>query len=162
MCLSRFVISLLLPFAAAASAAPATMPTTPQYEDVYDYFTSDAQYEAWYALTSQLRSNFDDICGDTFCEGDYSNIESLRLRCSVEDSSGRIGRCLWIFAGSYEDIDADTGRISVNAHVWRCRLPLAPHTTIDGLLSALAGNSPLQTPLPGTQTSIYDGLGDCL
>ena len=70
------------------------------YIDVYEYFTTDAQYEAWFTLTAQLNHDFDDICGDTFCEGDYSNIESLRFRCSVEQTTGRVGRCLWIFAGS--------------------------------------------------------------
>jgi hypothetical protein len=164
--LSRLLMPLLMLFSAIAGAAsptpPATQSVPPHFVDVYEYFTSDAQYEAWYTLTTQLRRNFDDICGDTFCEGDYSNIESLRFRCSVEQTTGRVGRCLWIFAGSYEDIDADTGKIIVQSHVWRCRTPLAPHMTIDALLTSLAGESPLHATLPGTQTSIYDGLGDCL
>jgi hypothetical protein len=151
---------------AAPAAAPAGVPSAadapPRYVDVYGYFTRDEQYEAWYRLTTQLRRDFDAICGDTFCEGDYSNIESLRLRCSVELATGRIGRCLWVFAGSNEDVDPDTGRIVVQAHVWRCRLPLAPRTTMDAFLTALSVPSPLYAALPGTATSIYDGLTDCL
>jgi len=132
------------------------------YVDVYDYFTSDAQFEAWYSLRTRLEAGFDDICGDTFCEGDWSNITPLRLRCSVQRGSGRIGRCVWSFAASNEEIDARTGAIDVETHAWECVLPIAPHTPIDALLAALAGDDPLQTPLPGTDRTIYDGLGDCL
>jgi hypothetical protein len=132
------------------------------YIDVYEYFNTDAQYDAWYNLTMQLDQNFDDVCGDTFCEGDYSNIQSLRLRCSVEQRGGQIGQCVWIFAGSYEDIDPANGHVGVNSQVWQCLLPIAPHTTIDGLMTALAGNDPLRTTLPGTQVTIYDGLADCI
>lgn len=157
------VLALTSTLAVAAPSAPVELSTTaPHFVDVYEYFSNDAQYEAWYTLTTQLRRNFDDICGDTFCEGDYSNIQSLDFRCSVEQTSGRIGHCVWVFAGSYEDIDADTGRINVQSHVWRCRAALAPRTSIDALLVALAGDSPLQATLPGTQATIYDGLADCL
>ena len=132
------------------------------YVDVYEYFTEDAQFDAWYSLRTRLEADFDDLCGDTFCEGDWSNITPLRLRCSVQRGSGRIGRCVWSFAASNEEIDAHTGAIAVETHAWECALPLASHTTIDALLAALAGDGPLQTPLPGTGRSIYDGLGDCL
>lgn len=159
----RAIAPILFAGAAALPAAPASaQQAPPRYVDVYSYFSSDAQYEAWYALTRQLKRDFNDICGDTFCEGDYGNIESLSLRCSVEQASGRIGRCVWVFAGSNEDVDPDSGRVVVQAHVWRCRLPLAPQTTMDAFLQALSGPSPLDTALPGTTTSIYDGLTDCL
>jgi hypothetical protein len=132
------------------------------YVDVYEYFTTDAQFEAWFTLTTQLNQDFDNICGDTFCEGDYSNIQSLRLRCSVQQSGGRIGQCLWIFAGSYEDIDPANGHVGVSSQVWPCMLPLAPNSTIDELMSALAVPHPLHATLPGTQVTIYDGLAECI
>lgn len=147
----------------AAHLAPAAAQSTrPRYVDPLEYFTTDAQFDAWFTLTTQLRQNFDDVCGDTFCEGDYSNIESLRLRCSVLQDSGRIGRCVWIFAASNEDIDRAFGRILVQTQDWECRLPIASDTGIDALMAALAGDSPLFAMLPGTQTTIYEGLGDCL
>jgi hypothetical protein len=164
----RFPIRSLattLALAGVTLAAPVRAATpTPHavFVDAYDYFSSDAQFEAWDAVTSQLVRNFDDICGDTFCEGDYSNIQSLRYRCSVEQSTGRIGTCVWIFAGSYEEIAEGNGRIAVTSQVWTCRSPIAPNTTIDGLLDALAGDSPLYTTLPDTQTTLYDGLADCM
>jgi hypothetical protein len=69
---------------AAAPIAPATAASSSDYVDISSYLTSDADINAWYSITSQLRKNFDDVCGDTFCEGDYSNIESLDYRCSVD------------------------------------------------------------------------------
>jgi hypothetical protein len=147
---------------AAAHPLQAAVPSTRPYVDVYEYFTTDAQFEAWFALRAGLEADFDDICGDTFCEGDWSNITPLRLRCSVQLGSGRIGDCVWSFAASNEEIDASSGAITVESHAWQCVLPLATHTTIDALLAALAGEAPLQAPLPGTEISIYDGLGNCL
>jgi hypothetical protein len=113
-------------------------------------------------MLSGLKRDFDQICGDTFCEGEYSNIESLRYRCSVRQASGRIGQCVWLFAASNEEIDPETGEVVAAPNFWRCPTPLAPNTTIEELLAAVAGQSPLRAPLPRTDRSIYDGLVDCL
>ena len=134
----------------------------PPFVDPYSYFSEDAQYEAWFALRAGLELGFEAICGDTFCEGDYSNITPLRFQCSVQLRSGRIGACTWTFAASNEEIDPASGQMSIDAPIWRCSVPLAPHVTIDDLLVALAGNEPLHATLPGDAGSIYDALGDCL
>jgi hypothetical protein len=147
---------------AAAHPLQAAVPSTRPYVDVYEYFTTDAQFEAWFALRAGLEADFDDICGDTFCEGDWSNITPLRLRCSVQLGSGRIGDCAWSFAASNEEIDPRGGAIAVDTQTWQCPLPIAPHTTIDALLAALAGEDPLHAPLPGTPLSVYDALSSCL
>lgn len=133
-----------------------------QYVDVSAYIQGDDQINAWYGMTWQLKRDFDDICGDTFCEGEYSNIEALRYRCSVHQVSGRIGMCLWMFAASHEEIEPATGKIGVEQAFWRCRTPLAPGTTLEELLAAVDGQSPLYAALPGGQGSIYEGLIDCL
>lgn len=156
---------LLMAHDTTAAAAPArTLASTPQtgYVELGSYLTSESEINAWYEALYHLRENFDEICGDTFCEGDYSNIYALRFRCSVEQSSGVIGRCVWVFAASNEEIDPATGKIQVTPKVWRCRAPLAPKTTVSALLGALAGERPLYATLPGTTVSIYDGLIDCL
>lgn len=134
----------------------------PPFVDPYSYFTEEAQYEAWYALRAGLELGFEDICGDTFCEGDYSNIAPLRFQCSVQLRSGRIGSCTWSFAASNEDIDAGTGGLSVDVPAWNCPITLAPDVTMAQLLVALAGEQPLFMPLPGGTDSIYDHLVDCL
>lgn len=135
---------------------------SPEYVDVSAYLTADADIEAWHTLVLNLKRNFDDICGDTFCEGEYSNIQSLRYRCSVDRQTGKMGSCVWAFAASNEEISPLTGKIVVDAQVWRCRSPLARGTHIRDALAALAGPSPLYAPLPGTGRSIYDGLSACL
>jgi hypothetical protein len=152
----------LLMLSSMAATAAVESAAVSNYVDLGDQLSSDAEITAWYEALYHLRENFDDICGDTFCEGDYSNIYALRFSCSVEQSSGVIGRCVWVFAASNEEIDAATGKIQVTPKVWRCRSPLAPKTSVSALLGALAGERPLYATLPGTSVSIYDGLIDCL
>lgn len=156
--LSACALATLAMFTAGAGAQSMRA----AYVDPFSYFTTDAQFEAWLSLRARLAADFDDICGDTFCEGDWSNITALRLQCSVQRVSGRIGECVWSFAASNEDIDANGGAVGVETHAWQCVLPIAPHTTIDALLAALAGDGPLYLSLPGTQASAYDALADCL
>lgn len=154
-------LSLLLSLALAAGSAGAQ--TAPrEYIEAGSWVSTDADVEAWYTLLANLRRNFDNICGDTFCEGDWSNIRALRMRCSVETTGGTIGRCVWVFAASNEEVDAPTGRILVDTRTWRCRVPIVRGTTLHELLAALAGNEPLYAPLPRGGPSIYDGLIDCL
>ena len=149
------VLAAMLLMASAGAAAG-------EYVDAGSYLRSDAEYEAWYGLQHGLRQNFDDICGDTFCEGDYSNIQSLRFRCSVDKASGALGQCVWLFAASNESVDPATGKVAARFQHWRCRAPLAPGTTLEAFLSALAGERPLYANLPGSERSLYDGLIDCL
>lgn len=156
------IVALVAAATLAATTASAQSTARAAYVDPYDYFTTDAQYEAWYSLRARLAAGFDQICGDTFCEGDFSNITPLRFECSVQRGSGRIGSCVWSFAASSEEIVPATGRIEVLQPSWQCPIPLAPHTTIDALLAGLAGDDPLDTPLPGTTLSIYDALAHCL
>jgi hypothetical protein len=147
----------------AAQALPARADAwRPPFVDPYSYFTEDAQYEAWYALRAGLELGFEDICGDTFCEGDYSNIAPLRFQCSVQLRSGRIGACTWSFAASNEEIDAGTGQLAVDVPAWTCSIALAPGVTMTQLLVALAVDEPLFAPLPGGTDAVYDSLVDCL
>lgn len=132
------------------------------FVDAVEYLDSEEDFRAWLQLRANLRKNFDDICGDTFCEGDYSNIETVVFRCSVGQRSGVLGQCLWVFGGSYEDIDAKSGAITTEARTWACTSPLVPGTTMAALLKALSGPDPMDAPLPGTSTTLYDGLIDCL
>ncbi|RNF86139.1 hypothetical protein [Montanilutibacter psychrotolerans] len=133
-----------------------------RYTDVGSYLVDEASIEAWYTATHRLREQFDDICGDTFCEGDYSNLQELRYTCSVDRVSGILGQCVWGFAGSIDEVDPYNGRVLVDARAWQCVTPLAPRTTVAQLITVFAGGSPLYALLPGTDRSIYDGLVDCL
>ena len=129
-----------------ASAAP--MPAQARYFDMTSYLTSDADFDAWSTFRDRLRQNFDDICGDIFCEGDYSNIQPLRYRCSVNRVTGRLAMCMWMFAGSNEEIEPATGEIAIQDMAWHCRTPLVAGTTAGELLAAMQGDGPLDAPLP--------------
>lgn len=156
MAASCVAISSLSPLSEARAQDPG------DYVDVSSYLQTDAQYEGWSHLRLGLARDFDAICGDTFCEGDYSNIQPLRYLCSVQASTGRIGMCAWVFAASNEEIDPATGRIVVQRMSWRCRTPLARRTTIDELIATLQVAHPLHQPLPRSSESVMDGLVECL
>ncbi|TNY27039.1 hypothetical protein BV497_05605 [Fulvimonas soli] len=150
--------------ASAAFAQPAGSQARPaaHYTDLAATLQDDADIDAWYGIADALRRDFDAICGDTFCEGDYSDIEPLRFVCSADPATGEVGQCVWSFAASDERIDARRGRIRAAIPGWRCVGPLAPHTTVRELLAALAVPHPLHAPLPRSGATLYDGLSDCL
>lgn len=136
-----------------------------RYVDARDYPDNELGWDRFNDLAGRLARDFDYICGDTFCEGEYSNIQSLRFRCSVERATGFMGECVWTLAGSYEEVDPHSGRVHVDSRTWQCRAPLQLHTSIRSFYGALEGSRPmdaLNAPLPGTRQSIYDGLVDCL
>lgn len=133
------------------------------FVDAPTYLQHDADaVDAWYLLRYQLGRNFDHICGDTFCEGEYSNIQSLRFACSVERVGGAIGGCGWSFAAGEIELDPRHGILTADTPSWLCPSPLQPGTTIEALLESLAGDEPLYAALPGTSQTLYDGLVDCL
>jgi hypothetical protein len=148
----------------AAVPEPDAATTEPSFVDAAFYFEAPEDIDAWYDLIAELKGDFDAVCGDTFCEGDYSNLESLRLRCSVEESAGTVGSCVWVFGASNEEIEPATGSVTVQGEIFACQMPVAPDTGIRDLVAALLapGVQPIRAILPGTDASFYDGLVDCL
>ncbi|WP_437335479.1 hypothetical protein [Sorangium sp. So ce394] len=146
------------------TGAPAGSTGAQSFIDAESYFASSAEIDAWYALRRDLDDDFDAVCGDTFCEGEYSNYKPLRFRCSVEEHAGTIGRCVWVLAASNEEVLASTGDVEVDARIFLCEVPVAPETAVVDLLTALSapGARAIDAALPGTDRSIYDGLVDCL
>lgn len=131
--------------------------------DARDHPTPAQGRAAFAAMEQALVRGFDDICGDTFCEGDFSNLRALQLRCAVVHHSGALSSCLWSFAGSHASVGSgDEGLPVVEARVWACPLPVVAGTPLPLLLATLQGREALDTPLPGTGTSAYDALVDCL
>jgi hypothetical protein len=145
-------------------AQPAATAAT--YQDVEEYVNEhgDDAWQTWMGIIGTLRQDFDDICGDTFCEGDYSNLEPLRLRCSINPANGLLKNCTYVLAGSYEVVNASTGTIRTTAKTFSCHLPVTGIALADfeATLTAAGSTPPLQRPLPGKTTSIYDALGACL
>ncbi|WP_437647501.1 hypothetical protein [Sorangium sp. So ce362] len=146
------------------AGAPAGSTGAKRFVDAESYFTSAAEIDAWYGLLRVLDDDFDAVCGDTFCEGEYSNYKPLRFRCSVEEHAGTIGSCMWVFAASNEEILPSTGDVEVDARVFLCEMPVAPETAVVDLVKALSApmDRAIDAALPGTDRSLYDGLVECL
>ncbi len=128
------------------------------YVAIGDYWKTEADQSRWFALRQKLDQQFDDICGDTFCGGDYTNLQSLGLDCSVSRKTGRVGECLWAFAGSQESVDAKTGSVAVDAPHYLCRVSTKAFG--NALLAGLEAD-PLHATVPGTKTNLYDLIGEC-
>jgi hypothetical protein len=129
-----------------------------QYLHIADFAGIDQG--AWFDLRSKLNGAFADVCGDTFCEGDYANLTPLTFDCSVTSKLGTVHDCAWTFAGSLAAVDPTSSVISVDAPTFECHVH--PKTTAPKLLALLAAAAdPLHQALPGTTASLYDALGDC-
>jgi len=114
---------------------------------------------SFYETRRTLADAFDQECGDTFCEGDFSNISALRLACVVNQNTKRVSRCGWSFAGANTSVDA-RGQLSAETFSKRCDFPVG--ATATQLSTALSVADPLHAPLPGRTTSIHDALIGCL
>ncbi len=130
--------------------------TATQYVQIQDFNSAE---DAWYGITATLNGQFDQVCGDTFCEGDFSNLTPLRLFCSVTSKIGNVHDCAWTFTASTHEVDTRTANVAVEAVTYQCHFK--PKTTGPKLIAMLAGAAdPLHLQLSG-MTSIYDVLGDC-
>lgn len=135
------------------------------YVDAFDSYDAGTDVDALYTAERALRSGFDQVCGDSFCEGEFTNLQALRMGCSVRATTGTLRSCKWFFAGSNNEIDPKTGAITVNAKTYKCTLPV--RGTANDLAKALTesrteGRDAIDRPLPGSTKSAYDVLVDCL
>lgn len=130
--------------------------------DARDYPGPGQGADRFHALETTLVRGFDNICGDTFCEGEYGNLQALRYRCSVNAATGGVHACVWSFAGSTARVDAATGALVVDARTWACPSPLAANTPLALLLDTLQGDNAIHIALPGSAASVYDALTECL
>jgi hypothetical protein len=151
-----------LSFASPAIAA-GQPPQAGNYVEMRNYLPTWQEQDGWFDTLYNLKHDFDGICGDTFCSGEYTNLEALNYRCSVDSSTGIIGECVWVFAASEENVDPSSGKVIVKPRIWQCVSPLAPSTSAQELAAALANNrNPLRVTLPRTHTNLHESLSDCL
>jgi hypothetical protein len=177
--MSRTALALLttsLALALAACGAP-----QPQLSDDSDDLASPAKFidlEEWvytpagsgftdqyWSIRNTLKSDFDDVCGDTFCGGDYSNLQALSFRCSVEVKTGKLKACQWLFGGSYDTVSKSSGGIVSHAKFFKCVIPAAG--TAAAFLKGVTATPATPTAMidrtvPGATTSFYDALLGCL
>lgn len=99
----------------------------PRFVDAETYFATTEHGRAlmpqgFEAVTDALDSEFRAVCPDSFCEGVVSNWAPLDLICTVDQSVHQVGECLWSFAGSFEEVDPETGKVTVFHENRTCEL----------------------------------------
>lgn len=151
-------VLFVIPAAAFAQAAP----TAPRYVDVMDWPASEAGMERFANAEARLNTAFDQVCGDTFCEGEYPNVRPMQLSCSVDSTKGTLKQCLWLFSGSTATVNGKSGAVQSTAKLFKCKVLLAKDTPVDAFYSVIEGEDALHAKLPMTNRSVYDGLMGCL
>lgn len=132
------------------------------YDALEDILFGTNEGDRWFAVVDALKSGFERICGDTFCEGEYSNFSAIHLSCSSTTGAPRtVKECAWIFGASLEYVDGLTGEIASDVRVFACRIPVAVGAKQLIATLAAAGEHALDASLPGTGKSFYDGLVGC-
>ena len=114
---------------------------------------------AWQSTKRRLASQFDQACGDSWCEGEYPHIAPLRFVCSMNRNTKRVARCSWSFALAETSVGAG-GTITARTTTKSCNVEVG--ASASELTTALNVDDPLRAKLPGKATSIYDALIGCL
>lgn len=132
------------------------------YVDLVDFPHKEANWDRFYDLEDHLIREFHDLCGDTYCEGKYSNHIALQFRCSVHAASGTVQACTLVVGAGNLEVEPGSGRVVPDGRTWACAAPLGANTPVETLHLALARRDALRRPLPGSDRSMHDALFDCL
>jgi hypothetical protein len=132
-----------------------------RYRELFDVLRDEGEREAYVAFGRRLGERFDQVCGDTFCGGDYADLEPVRLACSATEKTAKMRECLWTFGGSYVAVNGATGALDVTATTFACRFPVGVKASTF-LATMTASADPLFEPIPGRDATVYDALLDCL
>jgi len=142
------------------SALPAVAAGT--YVEASAYYTTTTNQQKWSDAKTALVAGFDRVCGDTFCSGDFTDLQSLTFACAITKSTGNVKSCAWTFGGSWTLV-AKTGGLALTSQSFTC--PVAMHGTIAQLITTLTATGTedaIRRPLPGTTATAYDALLGCL
>lgn len=170
--LSMFSVMFPLFLTTVARAEGATL-SAANFVDASTYYSEGAGthligLNSYFDALESLKRQFDYVCGDTFCEGDFSNLKTLSIDCSIDQAAGKVGECAWTIAGSYADVDAQTGHLEVHQKTYVCKLPVAGSAEeLANFLVAVAADERgahglTAVKLPGNDKSAYDVLAGCI
>jgi hypothetical protein len=167
--LPRWSLLALAPLALLSAGCGADAPSTDeqdatatQYLDAETFWKTQPERDAWAQMITRMGEDFADICGDTFCGGDYSNLRPLDFTCAVSSKVGQIHDCLWTFAGTSELVNPATGALTVSKPSFQCHVKVnARASKLVEVLTPEESDSVIRRPLPGGTTSIYDAIGEC-
>lgn len=164
--LSFLAVGLLAGGASSGCAPAETAPVTDESDltgtTYYDMDTrlSGATLASWHDHRAALLHSFDHVCGDTYCSGDYANLSTIALKCSITQSN-YVKECNWVLGGTIEYVDGATGKYTVDARTFPCTVPVK--ADVNAFLDALDEEPEVvKAPLPVTGQSFYNGIGACL
>lgn len=165
----RSLLALVLSSSCFVACAPSSQDTATSDADLagasygpIEQRLASADLTRWQADRAALDRSFGDVCGDTFCSGDYANLTTVALACSAT-KAGYVKECTWVLAGSIEYVDGATGAFNVDARTFTCSIPVK--TKVDAFLTTLetkGSGEIIHLPMPGTGASFYDAIGTCL
>lgn len=145
-----------------SSLASAGSPPPPYHVDLGEYLESGARAGAdqYRAFVHQVRKDFDNICGDTFCEGDIHNWQVLNTDCSIQVGTERVRECHIVITGSEQELNPTTGSYRlIRKEFLDCKaemnMSLSDFQKIQGL------ETEYKTSKGGT-TTLYNQLVDCI
>ena len=146
-------------------ATPGTLSATgtASYVSANDYYTSSAGMDRWYAAKRALVAGFDRVCGDTFCSGDFGDLQAMDFTCAITKSTGNIKSCTWTFGGSWHLVPEHGGMQAVTSQTFRCNVPVKG--TLPKLIDTLiapSSDTAVNRILPGTTATAYEALLGCL
>lgn len=147
----------------------------PRFVDAETFFATSERGRAllpqgFGSVAAALDAEFAAVCPDSFCEGVVSNWAPLDLICTVDREEHQVGECLWSFAGSFEEVDSETGKVTVFHENRTCELGISGDAaTLAGFLVA-AGDARgrafglLTAKVPGRadDRTLFDILNACL
>lgn len=159
----KFLISSMLALALSSAYAAS-------YSSVENYLVlkNDFRVNSLIQLKSTLVKDFNFICPDTFCEGNFHRISSVDWQCSVQNETEFVSSCSWIFAGAVQQVDESTGEfVVVDSQVFTC--PVSFSGSLDELLTLHLtkeeggpdNQSTLSRKLP-TGSTVFEELMKCL
>jgi hypothetical protein len=146
---------------AAEASEAAEAVAAPRYRDLLEVLHGEGEVEAYVALRRRLAERFDEICGDTFCGGDYNDLASIRLTCSASAATSTVRECAWTFGGSYGAVDGPSGAVRTAVSAFACRFPVGANAS-SFVAKLAASDDPLYEPMPGRDEAIVDALYGCL
>jgi hypothetical protein len=150
----------------ASLASAGDLAATPTHMELGEYLWARQDpgarkdLDLYTALQRRVRSDFDEICGDVWCEGDIQNWQLLTMECSIRSDGARVRECHLVVAGSEQSLSAETGRFTVlRREVLECRVEL--NIPLEKLLKVKGLDSEIRLPR-GATTSFYQELVRCM
>ncbi len=165
-----FMLNLSTGIAFAQDPKP-LFDTFDSYLITQEIVDSGYKWQDYYESMLNIALQFDGICGDTFCEGDYPDLILRDDRCVIDLQNKMIKSCLFLFHGLYSSVNGATGNLEVEEKTYQCPLLLqdiSEKTWYDFILKVgSAGNNYIDgiwkedLLIPGQNQTLYEFFGSC-